>query len=110
GGGRDLPERQQTLRGAIAWSHDLLDQAQQTLFRRLAVFAGGWTVDAAEAVTGFDGGPSLSVFDGLDAVRDTSLIRLRDPLDSDAGAEPRFAMLQTIREFAAEQLVASGEL
>ena len=53
GGGRDLPERQQTLRGAIAWSHDLLDPAQQTLFRRLAVFAGGWTLDAAEAVTGF---------------------------------------------------------
>jgi predicted ATPase/class 3 adenylate cyclase len=110
GGSRDLPERQQTLRGAIAWSHDLLDPAQQTFFRRLAVFAGGWTLDAAETVTGLGGDPPLPVFDGLDALHDTSLIRLQEPVVSDAGAEPRFAMLQTIREFAAEQLVASEEL
>ena len=57
GGGRDRPERQQTLRGAIAWSHDLLDRSQQILFRRLAVFAGGWTLDAAEAVVGFGTDP-----------------------------------------------------
>ena len=110
GGGRDRPERQQTLRGAIAWSHDLLDPAQQTLFRRLAVFAGGWTLDAAEAVTGFGSDPPLAVFDGLDALHDTSLIRLQEPVDRDAAADPRFAMLQTIQEFATEQLVASGEL
>jgi predicted ATPase len=110
GGGRDRPERQQTLRGAIAWSHDLLEPALQTLFRRLAVFAGGWTLDAAEAVTGFDGDPMLPVFDGLDALHDTSLIRLQEPVDGNAGADPRFAMLQTIQEFASEQLVASGEL
>jgi predicted ATPase/class 3 adenylate cyclase len=110
GGGRDLPERQQTLRGAIAWSHDLLDPAQQTLFRRLAVFAGGWTLDAAEAVTGLGSEPPLSVFDGLDALHDTSLIRLQEPVDSNARADPRFAMLQTIQEFATEQLITSGEL
>ncbi|HEX2281789.1 MAG TPA: tetratricopeptide repeat protein [Thermomicrobiales bacterium] len=110
GGGRDLPERQQTLRGAIAWSHDLLDPALQTLFRRLAVFAGGWTLEAAEAVTDFDSDPPLPVFDGLDALHDTSLIRLQEPVDANAGADPRFVMLQTIQEFADEQLVASGEL
>jgi predicted ATPase/class 3 adenylate cyclase len=110
GGGRDLPERQQTLRGAITWSHDLLDPAQQTLFRRLAVFAGGWTLDAAESVTDFGNDLPLPVFDGLVALHDTSLIRLQEPVDSDAGVDPRFAMLQTIQEFAAEQLVNSGEL
>jgi predicted ATPase/class 3 adenylate cyclase/Tfp pilus assembly protein PilF len=110
GGGRDLPERQQTLRGAIAWSHDLLDPAQQTFFRRLAVFAGGWSLEAAEAVTGFGANPPLPVFDGLEALHDTSLVRLQEPVDSDAGDEPRFAMLQTIREFATEQLDISGEL
>ena len=110
GGGRDRPERQQTLRGAIAWSHDLLDRAEQILFRRLAVFAGGWTLDAAEAVVGSGPIRRLPVFDGLDALHDTSLIRLQESSDRDAAADPRFAMLQTIHEFATEQLVASGEL
>ena len=110
GGGRDLPERQQTLRGAIAWSHDLLEPAQQTLFRRLAVFAGGWTIDAAEAVAGFGADPPLPVFDGLDALHDTSLIRAQEGIGADARADPRFAMLQTIQEFASEQLATSGEL
>jgi predicted ATPase/class 3 adenylate cyclase len=110
GGGRDRPERQQTLRGAIAWSHDLLDRSQQILFRRLAVFAGGWTLDAAEAVVGFGTDPPIPVFEGLDALHDSSLIRLQESSDGDAAADPRFAMLQTIHEFATEQLVASGEL
>jgi predicted ATPase len=110
GGGRDLPERQQTLRGAIAWSHDLLDRADQTLFRRLAVFAGGWSLDAAEAVVGFGTDPPLSVFDGLDALHNTSLIRIQESTGRDAAADVRFAMLQTIHEYATEQLVASGEL
>src|SRR5215213_5517421 len=65
GGGRDRPERQQTLRGAIAWSHDLLDGSYQTLFRRLAVFAGGWNLDAAQAVADLGTDPPLPVFDGL---------------------------------------------
>jgi predicted ATPase/class 3 adenylate cyclase/Tfp pilus assembly protein PilF len=110
GGGRDRPERQQTLRGAIAWSHDLLDRSEQTLFRRLAVFAGGWSFEAAEAVVDFGSDPPLSVFDGLDALHNASLIRLQESMDRDAAADPRFAMLQTINEFATEQLVASGEL
>src|SRR5215217_3162333 len=109
GGGRDRPERQQTLRGAIAWSHDLLDPAQQTLFRRLAVFAGGWTLDAAEAIIDFGTHPSLPVLDGLEALHDTSLIRLQESTGPDA-ADPRFAMLETIQEFATEQLARSGEL
>ena len=110
GGGRDRPERQQTLRGAITWSHDLLDRSQQTLFRRLAVFAGGWTLDAAEAIVGFGTDPPISVFDCLDALHDSSLIRLQESSEPDAVADPRFAMLQTIHEFASEQLTASGEL
>ncbi len=110
GGGRDRPERQQTLRGAIAWSHDLLDAREQTLFRRLAVFAGGWTLDAAEAIAGF--GPAdrpLPVFDGLDALHDASLIQQQESTDRDAAGDLRFGMLQTIREFATEQLGASSE-
>jgi predicted ATPase/class 3 adenylate cyclase len=110
GGGRDRPERQQTLRGAIAWSHDLLDRSQQILFRRLAVFAGGWTLDAADTIVGFGTDPPIPVFEGLDALHDSSLIRLQESSDEDAAADPRFAMLQTIHEFATEQLVASGEL
>jgi predicted ATPase/class 3 adenylate cyclase len=110
GGGRDRPERQQTLRGAIAWSHDLLGHSEQTLFRRLAVFAGGWTLDAAESVVGFGPVPPLPVFDGLDALNDASLIRREESTNREAAAAPRLAMLQTIQEFATEQLVGSGEL
>jgi predicted ATPase/class 3 adenylate cyclase/Tfp pilus assembly protein PilF len=110
GGGRDRPERQQTLRGAIAWSHDLLDRSEQTLFRRLAVFAGGWSFEAAEAVVSIGTDPPLSVFDGLDALHNASLVRLQESINRDEAADPRFAMLQTINEFATEQLVASGEL
>jgi tetratricopeptide (TPR) repeat protein len=110
GGGRDRPERQQTLRGAIAWSHDLLDHSEQVLFRRLAVFTGGWTLDAAEAVVSFGTDPPLPVFDGHGVLHDTSLILLQESADIPAATDPRFAMLQTIHEFATEQLVASGEL
>jgi predicted ATPase/DNA-binding XRE family transcriptional regulator len=104
GGGADLPERQQTLRRTIAWSYDLLGPADQLLFRRLAVFAGGWTLEAAQAVCG---GPDLSlqvVFDGLQMLLDSSLVRRLQ-----ADGEPRFGMLDTIREYALEELDASGE-
>ena len=101
-GARDAPERQRTLRDTIAWSHDLLTSPEQALFRRLAVFVGGWTLEAAEAVAGSD--DSLDVLAGLDALSDQSLIRL-----DESGAEPRYRMLETIREFAAERLAASGE-
>jgi predicted ATPase/class 3 adenylate cyclase len=105
GGNRDLPARQRTLRAAIAWSHDLLDPDEQSLFARLAVFAGGCTFEAAEAVCGGSGAGALDVLDGLDSLTQKSLLR---PVESTQG-EPRFVMLETIREFGQEQLAASGE-
>jgi predicted ATPase/class 3 adenylate cyclase len=102
GGARDLPARQRTLRDTIAWSHDLLEEPERILYRRLGVFAGGWTLEAAEAVVNAD--ESLDVLGGMESLIEQSLARL------DArGAEPRYTMLETIREFAAEHLTASGE-
>jgi predicted ATPase/class 3 adenylate cyclase len=95
--GRDADPRQHTLRATIAWSHDLLDEDERRLFRRLAVFVGGCTYAAAEAVCEADP-------DGLQSLLDKSLLRRRE---SDFG--PRFWMLETIREYAEEQLEASGE-
>jgi predicted ATPase/class 3 adenylate cyclase len=103
GGAWDLPVRQRTMRDAIAWSHDLLSEEEQTLFRRLAVFAGGCTMEAAEAVAGSDGG--LDVLTGLAALVDGSLLREGE----DPSGEPRFTMLETIREYALERLEASDE-
>jgi predicted ATPase/DNA-binding SARP family transcriptional activator len=102
GGAQDLPSRQQTLRATLEWSHGLLSEDESTLFARLAVFAGGWTLDAAEAVCGRDG---LDVFETLASLVDESLVR---PLRRPTG-EPRFALLETIREYAGELLTASGE-
>jgi tetratricopeptide (TPR) repeat protein len=111
-GARDLPERQQTLRDAIAWSYDLLDAGEKVLFRGLAVFAGGCTLEAAEAVCGrgTDGTEEGDVLEGLASLVDNSLLVSR--LDVSAGQEdeqPRFTMLETIREYAAERLASSGE-
>lgn len=103
GGARDLPQRQQTLRGAIAWSFDLLDDAEKTLFRRMSVFVGGCTFEAVEAVCGED--LALDVLDGVSSLVDKSLLKQ----DDDESGEPRFRMLETIREFGLEQLEASGE-
>jgi predicted ATPase len=103
GGPRDLPERQRTLRGAIEWSHDLLEPDEQRLFARLAVFRGGWTLEAAEAVAGPDLGSE--VIDGLGSLVDRSLIRQ----EQSRQGEVRFRMLETIHEFAAERLAASRE-
>jgi predicted ATPase/DNA-binding SARP family transcriptional activator len=102
GGARDLPQRQRTMRATIAWSYDLLPAEQRTLFRRLGVFRGGWSLEAAAAICG-EGG-ALEVLDGLSALTEQSLLVVRD-----AAGEPRFAMLETIREYALEQLEASGE-
>ena len=101
---RDLPERQQTLRGAIAWSYDLLEGGPQRLLARVSVFAGGMALEEAEAVCGSAGAPGEDVLDGLAGLVDQSLLRQA----ADAG-EPRFRMLQTIRDFARERLDASGE-
>ena len=94
GGARDAPERQRTLRATIAWSHDMLGDDEQRVFRRFAVFRGGCTLQAAEAVTGAD-------LDTLQSLIDKSLVRIRD--------EGRCWLLETIREFADERLGASGE-
>ncbi len=97
GGPRDAPARQRTLRDAIKWSYDLLAPDERTLFRRLGVFAGGWTLETAAAVTRFEG--NLDVFEGLASLVDKSLVQWHD-----TGAEPRFAILETVREFALDQL------
>jgi predicted ATPase/class 3 adenylate cyclase len=105
GGPRDLPARQQTLRATIAWSHDLLDERDRTVFRRTAVFVDGWTLEAAEAVCGFDDEP-LAAVDALTSLVDKSLLRREELPDGEA----RFRIFQTIRELAQEQLEAAGEL
>ncbi|HMA33265.1 MAG TPA: tetratricopeptide repeat protein [Chloroflexia bacterium] len=109
-GSRDLPRRQQTLRGAIAWSYDLLTPAEQQVFRRLAVFAGGGTLDAAAVVVGEPpadpgAGPGQTVGAALVALVEQSLVRQQEP----DGGPARFGLLETIREFAGELLAASGE-
>nr|MBA2313000.1 tetratricopeptide repeat protein [Actinomycetota bacterium] len=101
-GRRDASERQRTLRGAISWSYDLLSEVEQRLFSRLGVFAGGWSLDAAEQVCD-RGDLDLEVLDGLASLVDKSLVR------AVAGDEERFSMLETIREFATESLEESGE-
>jgi tetratricopeptide (TPR) repeat protein len=100
GGPRDAPARQRTLRDAISWSHDLLEEPERVLFRRLAVFAGGWSFEAAESVA--DLGDGLDVFGGLASLVDKSLVHR-------PGGGTRFGMLETIREFAEERLAESGE-
>jgi predicted ATPase/transcriptional regulator with XRE-family HTH domain/Tfp pilus assembly protein PilF len=105
GGGRDQPAHQQTLRGAISWSHDLLAPAEQVLFRRLAVFVGGCTLDSAEAVCRQPGALALDILDGITSLVDKSLLR-----QETADDPPRFAMLETIREYAEEQLTAGAEM
>ncbi|HTE65420.1 MAG TPA: adenylate/guanylate cyclase domain-containing protein, partial [Candidatus Binatia bacterium] len=96
---RGRPERQQTMRGAIAWSFDLLPAPERLLFAQLSVFPGGCTLAAAEAVCG-PGDLGISVLDGLGALVDKSLLR---PVESPDG-ETRFAMLETILEYAGERL------
>jgi predicted ATPase len=103
GGARDLPDRQRTMRDAIAWSHDLLVPAERVLFRRLAVFAGGCTLAAAEAVGGDD--QAASILDLVGSLVDQSLLQRQE----DAAGEPRFLMLETVREYGLERLATSGE-
>ena len=133
GGSRDVPTRLRTMRDAIAWSYDLLDPDEQTLFRRLAVFVGGFDLEAAEAVAAAGDWrlgpeirmdrvlpvpgprcPTFSVFEGIASLIDRSLLRRTDwPTQSRVGATdpsaPRFEMLETIREFGLEHLAAAGE-
>jgi predicted ATPase/class 3 adenylate cyclase len=105
-GARDLPARQQTLRGAIAWSYDLLDDGARCLLDRLSVFRSGCDVTTAEAVCGPAEEIGGDVLDGLMALADQSLLKVEETADG----EPRFRLLDTIRAFAAEQLEADGEV
>jgi non-specific serine/threonine protein kinase len=124
GGPRDAPARHRTMRDAIAWSVDLLDATERSLFARLAVFAGGCTIEAADAVCrgrglgvggqGKNADSSLTpdsrpltpdVLDGISSLLDKNLLRRVD----DGDGEPRYAMLETIREYGQERLAASGE-
>ena len=104
-GARDLPARQQTLRGAIAWSYDLLDEDARRLLDRLSVFAGGCDLEAAEAVCGPASELGGELVDGLMALADQSLLKVEEAADG----EPRFPLLDTIREYAAERLAERGE-
>lgn len=104
GGARDLPARQQTLRGAIAWSHDLLDEADKAAFACISVFAGGSSLEAIELVC-FDKAARASALDIVSSLVDKSLLRE----EQSPSGEPRFRMLETIRQFAGEQLEARGQ-
>jgi predicted ATPase/serine/threonine protein kinase len=129
GGARDLPERQQTMRAAIAWSYDLLDDAERDLFARLSVFSGGWTLDAAEEVTrgpwpvardadseiasggngesratGHGSRATTDILDLLTQLADKSLVVVEEGME-----ERRYRMLETIRQFAAERVAERGE-
>ena len=105
GGPRTVPARQQTLRDTLSWSYNLLTAAEQQLYRRLAVFVGGSTLEAVAAVCTVDGDLAVDVLAGLQALLDNSLLQRREGV----AGEPRFTMLETIREDALERLCASGE-
>ncbi len=106
GGSVDMPERQQALRNTIDWSHDLLTDAERKLFRRVSTFVGGCTLEAAEAVCNTRRDLGIDLFEGLSSLVDKNLIQHVDRVE----AEPRFTMLETIREYALERLSESGEL
>jgi predicted ATPase len=105
GGARDLPARQQTLRNTIDWSHTLLSGPEQKLFRRLAVFAGGCTLEGAEAVCDAARDLGVDVTSGISSLVDKSLVQQA----GETLGEPRFTMLETLREYAREQLGKAGD-
>ena len=104
-GARDAPARQRTMRDTIAWSFALLTHAERAVFRRLAVFVGGFSLDTAATVLGAGSDRDRDALEGITALVNHSLLLRRDGPDE----RPRFTMLETVREFALEQLVASGE-
>lgn len=106
GGPQDQSHRLRSMEAAIAWSYDLLDPGEQALFRRLSVYAGGFTLDAAESIAGeTDATPRLPILDLVASLVDKSLLRRLDAGDG----EPRFGMLATIREYGLERLAACAE-
>ena len=106
GGARDLPSRQQTMRGAIAWSYDLLDEEEKRLFRRLSVFVGGCQLESIDAVCNHNGDLRIEVLEGVASLVNKSLLQQREIVNGEA----RFTMLETITEFALHELLSSGEL
>ncbi len=106
GGSRTALPRQQTLRALVDWSHDLLDEKERALLRRLSLFPGGWTLEAAEAVCAGEPIENYEVLDLLTALIDKSLIQTGN--EQDEGAV-RFHMLETIRQYAEEKLAATSE-
>ncbi len=114
GGARDVPERQRTLRAAIGWSHDLLSEPEQRLFRRLSVFVGGWSLDAAQLVTDPAGDLGMDLFDGLESLADKSLIQVEpgpagEPQAGPPADEIRYGLHPLLREFGLERLADSHE-
>jgi predicted ATPase len=105
GGARDAPSRQQTLRAAIDWSYSLLSGAEQRLFGRLSIFAGGFSLEAAERVCGDEQAPELGTLDGVASLAEKSLVQPAEEVDE----ELRFAILETVREYGLAQLAARGE-
>ena len=105
GGARNLPERQRTLRGAIEWSYELLDAGEKTLFARVAVFSGGCSLEAMEAICDAESKLPIDILEGASSLLEKSLLRQEER----AEGEPRFVMLETIHEFACERLDKSGE-
>src|SRR5215208_6135993 len=105
GGARDLPERQRTLRATIEWSFALLDEGEQVLFGRLAVFSGGRTLEAIEAICDPEGDLPVDTFEGVSSLMDKSLLRQEEG----PNGEPRFVMLETVHEYAREKLQESAE-
>src|SRR6202166_2811769 len=105
GGAKDLPMRQQTLRATMDWSYDLLSPAEQTLFRRLSVFVGGCTLEGVEAVCNTKQDLQIDVLDGMGSLVNNSLVQR---IEQSAG-EPRFTLLDTVREYGLERVAASGE-
>ena len=111
GGARDLPERQRTLRGAVAWSYELLPEPERRLFARLGVFASGWAFDSAQTVADPDSDLGIDLMEGIESLADKSLVRIESSADGGpaAAAGPRFGMHPLLREFALERLDESGE-
>ncbi len=106
GGPQDLPTRQQTIRATITWSYDLLNERERTLFRQLGIFVGSFSLEAAEAIcASADPAPASSLLDVLDSLLAKNLLQHANTAD-----EPRFTILQTVREYAREQLIASTQM
>lgn len=102
-GAQDLPSRQQTMRNVIDWSYDLLSPTDQTLFARLGIFVGGFTLEAAEAIGNIDG--RVDILEGVSSLLDNSLLQTASIVDD----QPRFIMLETVRDYAQERLAENGE-